>query len=82
VRVNGVFLGPVAGENLFRSGRSAAQSAGWSFDAWLAAKARELPLGKIPTPDQCAGSVLFLASDLAAPVTGQHLAVNGGQWCS
>ena len=82
VRVNGVFLGPVQGENLFRSGRSAAESAGSSLDAWLTAKARELPLGAIPTPDQCAGSVIFLASDLAAPVTGQHLAVNGGQWCS
>jgi NAD(P)-dependent dehydrogenase (short-subunit alcohol dehydrogenase family) len=82
VRVNGVFLGPVQGENLFRSGRTAAERAGSSFEAWLAAKASELPLGAIPTPDQCAGSVLFLASDLAEPVTGQHLAVNGGQWCS
>jgi NAD(P)-dependent dehydrogenase (short-subunit alcohol dehydrogenase family) len=82
IRVNGVFLGPVEGENLFRTGRGAAEAAGAPFDAWLAAKARELPLGSIPTPDQCAGSVLFLASDLAAPVTGQHLAVNGGQWCS
>jgi hypothetical protein len=25
---------------------------------------------------------LFFASELAAPVTGQHLAVNGGQWIS
>ena len=82
IRVNGVFLGPVQGENLFRSGRTAAERAGASFHDWLAAKAGELPLGTIPTPDQCAGSVLFLASDLAAPVTGQHLAVNGGQWCS
>ena len=82
IRVNGVFLGPVQGENLFRSGRSAAAGAGVDFDDWLEAKAAELPLGSIPTPDQCAGSVLFLASDLAAPVSGQHLAVNGGQWCS
>jgi enoyl-[acyl-carrier-protein] reductase (NADH) len=45
-------------------------------------KATEMPLGVIPTADQCAGSVLFLASDLAAVVTGQHLSVNGGQWTS
>ena len=68
IRVNGIFLGPVQGENLSRSGVD------------LEAKARELPLGTIPTPDECAGSVLFLCSDLALPVTGQHLSVNGGQW--
>jgi NAD(P)-dependent dehydrogenase (short-subunit alcohol dehydrogenase family) len=82
IRVNGVFLGPVEGENLFRSGRAAAAAAGREFAEWVAAKAAELPLGSIPTPDECAGSVLFLASDLARPVTGQHLSVNGGQWCT
>jgi NAD(P)-dependent dehydrogenase (short-subunit alcohol dehydrogenase family) len=40
----------------------------------------EMPLHMIPTPDQCAGAVLFMASELAAAVTGQHLSVNGGQW--
>ena len=29
---------------------------------------------------ECAGAVLFFCSSLAAPVTGQHLSVNGGQW--
>ena len=42
--------------------------------------AEELPIRQIPTPEQCAGSVIFFASKLAAPVTGQHLSVNGGQW--
>jgi NAD(P)-dependent dehydrogenase (short-subunit alcohol dehydrogenase family) len=53
-----------------------------TLDEWLKVKATEMPLGFIPTPEQCAGTVLFLASDLASPVTGQHLAVNGGQWTS
>jgi NAD(P)-dependent dehydrogenase (short-subunit alcohol dehydrogenase family) len=82
IRVNGVFLGPVAGENLFRMGEGAAKATGSSFEDWLATKATEMPLQAIPTPDECAGAVLFFASDLAAPVTGQHLAVNGGQWIS
>ena len=43
-------------------------------------RAAALPLGHIPTPDECAGSVLFLASPLSAAVTGQDLVVNGGQW--
>lgn len=82
IRVNGVFLGPVAGENLSRMGAGAAEAAGVSLDEWLATKATEMPLGFIPTADQCAQTVLFLASHLASPVTGQHIAVNGGQWTS
>lgn len=82
IRVNGIYLGPVAGENLFRSGGAAAEAAGITLDAWVETKAAEVPIGHIPTPDECAGSVLFLASDLSSPVTGQHLAVNGGQWTS
>ena len=80
IRVNGVFLGPVLGENLERSGATAAQATGRTLDEWLATKATEMPLGIVPTPEQCAGSILFLASDLALAVTGQHLSVNGGQW--
>ena len=80
VRVNGVFLGPVLGENIDRFGSKAADAAGITLDEYLAGKAADLPLGFIPSPDQCAGAVLFLASDLAAPITGQHLSVNGGQW--
>jgi NAD(P)-dependent dehydrogenase (short-subunit alcohol dehydrogenase family) len=80
IRVNGVFLGPVLGDNLQRLGAGAASAAGTTIDDWLKAKATEMPLGFIPTPDQCAGAILFLASDLAAAVTGQHLSVNGGQW--
>jgi len=80
IRVNGVFLGPVAGENLSRLAETAARASGSSVQEWLTAKATEMPLGFIPTAEQCAGSVLFLCSDLAAPVTGQHLSVNGGQW--
>ena len=44
------------------------------------AKGRALPLGHMPTPDECAGAVLFLASPLAAAITGQNIVVNGGQW--
>jgi NAD(P)-dependent dehydrogenase (short-subunit alcohol dehydrogenase family) len=36
-------------------------------------------LKAVPTPDEIAGTVLFLASDLAAPVTGQGIDVNAGQ---
>lgn len=39
---------------------------------------RSIPLGKIPTADDIAGPILFLASDLASHVTGEILNVNSG----
>jgi len=37
-----------------------------------------IPLGRIPTPEEIAGPILFLCSDLAQHVTGEVLNVNGG----
>jgi 3-oxoacyl-[acyl-carrier protein] reductase len=37
-----------------------------------------IPLGRIPTPEDIAGPILFLASDLAKHITGEILNVNGG----
>jgi len=43
---------------------------------WAAA----IPLGRPGTPDDVAAAVCFLASDEAAYITGQVLAVNGGMY--
>jgi len=37
-----------------------------------------IPLGRVGTPEEIAGPILFLASDLATFVTGEVLNVNGG----
>jgi NAD(P)-dependent dehydrogenase (short-subunit alcohol dehydrogenase family) len=42
--------------------------------------AAETCLKYLPTPKEIAGSVLFFASELSAPVTGQSLGVNAGHW--
>jgi 3-oxoacyl-[acyl-carrier protein] reductase len=44
----------------------------------LAASLRAIPLGRMGTPADMAGAVLFLASPLAAYVVGQTLIVDGG----
>ena len=37
-----------------------------------------IPMGRVATPDELAGPILFLASDLATFITGEVLNVNGG----
>ena len=41
--------------------------------------ASRIPLGFIPTDADCAGAVVFFASDLARAISGQCLDVNGGE---
>ena len=80
IRVNGIFLGPVTGESLDNGAAATAAATGITEEEFLRQRAQDLPIRQIPTPEQCAGSVLFFCSHLAEPVTGQHLSVNGGQW--
>jgi 3-oxoacyl-[acyl-carrier protein] reductase len=54
-------------------------SAEWSPERRQAIE-RSIPLGRLGTPDEVAGVIAFLASDLAAFVTGEIVDVNGGAW--
>jgi NAD(P)-dependent dehydrogenase (short-subunit alcohol dehydrogenase family) len=80
IRVNGVFLGGVLGDNILHAAEHQSAVEGITVEQWLDRRASTLPLRRMPTPDEAAGAVLFLCSDLAAAVTGQHLSVNAGQW--
>ena len=42
--------------------------------------AQEIPLARLGRAEDIAGAVVFLASDLAKPITGQALHVNAGHW--
>ncbi len=41
---------------------------------------KSIPLGRLGTPEECAGAILYLVSPLASYVTGQTIDINGGQW--
>ena len=41
---------------------------------------RAMPLGRIPTPEEIAETVVFYLSDLSSIVTGTMLDVNAGQF--
>jgi L-rhamnose 1-dehydrogenase len=41
---------------------------------------RRIPLGRLGQPEDIAGSVVFLASDLACYVTGAEILVDGGMF--
>jgi acetoacetyl-CoA reductase len=46
----------------------------------LAQITSQIPLGRLGTPEEVAGAVLFLASDGAGFMTGATLTINGGQY--
>jgi NAD(P)-dependent dehydrogenase (short-subunit alcohol dehydrogenase family) len=57
-------------------------SPGGLFDnepsAFVEKYARNAPMGRMGTPDEVVGAVIFLASDASSYVTGQNLLVDGG----
>jgi len=65
----------VVAPGLIDTDMTKALSAGTS-DTW----ASQIPLGRLGTPEEVAWAVCFLASDEAAYITGQVVAVNGGMY--
>jgi NAD(P)-dependent dehydrogenase (short-subunit alcohol dehydrogenase family) len=81
IRANGIHLGMVEGEKPLGWIREQARAQGKSFEQMRQEFATQrYPIQHIPTPEECAGAVLFLASDLARAITGQALMVNGGEY--
>ena len=80
IRVNGVHPGYIWGEQVEAYLRHQADRRGITFEERYAEVAGETALGYLPHSSEIAGSVLFFASDLSKPVTGQSLDVNCGHW--
>ena len=67
IRVNAVLPGIVAGDLMKKSPPEATAQARAS-----------IPLGEMTTNEQIADAIAFLASDMAAGITGEYLVVDGG----
>jgi NAD(P)-dependent dehydrogenase (short-subunit alcohol dehydrogenase family) len=78
IRVNAVGPGPIATEALRARMQRRAAAGGPQLDDALSAAAAITSLKRIATTDDVAGTVLFLASELAGGVTGQLIPVDGG----
>ncbi|HEY3143998.1 MAG TPA: SDR family oxidoreductase [Acidimicrobiales bacterium] len=80
IRVNSVHPGYIWGPSLKRYFAYMAKQRGITPEAVYDEIAGETALKYLAPPEEIAGSVLFLASDLSKPVTGQSLGVNAGHW--
>jgi NAD(P)-dependent dehydrogenase (short-subunit alcohol dehydrogenase family) len=78
VRVNAVAPGPVATDALLGRMERRERGGGLPVDEALRAAAATTALGRIATADDVAAAALFLASDLAAGVSGHLLPVDCG----
>lgn len=79
IRVNSVVPGWMWGPSVEGYFKSVEAKTGRSVQEQYDEVAASIPLGRIPTDEDCANAVVFLASDLAVAVTGQSLDVNGGE---
>ena len=72
--------GYIWGDSVEAYFRHQAERRGITFEQRYDEVAAETALGYLPHSSEIAGTVLFLASDLAKPVTGQAVHVNCGHW--
>jgi len=79
VRVNGVFPGPIFADALKGYLAQVAEASGTPIEDVHREWGAKNSLRYLVPPEEVAGSVVFLASDLARPVTGQAIYTNAGE---
>ncbi len=80
IRVNSVLPGWVEGPNLDVYFQWQSEEQSKSIDEIRTDLYKETALKRIVSPEDVAGAIVFLASDLAHGITGVALDVNGGHW--
>jgi NAD(P)-dependent dehydrogenase (short-subunit alcohol dehydrogenase family) len=80
IRVNSVMPGYIWGETLEGYFNHQAQKYGTTVEQIYNASAAGSDLKRLPTEDEVASAILFMASDLSSGITGQALDVNCGEY--
>jgi NAD(P)-dependent dehydrogenase (short-subunit alcohol dehydrogenase family) len=80
IRVNSVAPGYIWGDTLKGYFEHQAGKYGTTVEAIYTATAANSDLKRLPTEDEVASAIVFLASDLASGITGQTLDVNCGEY--
>jgi NAD(P)-dependent dehydrogenase (short-subunit alcohol dehydrogenase family) len=80
IRVNSVAPGYIWGDTLKSYFQHQAGKYGTTVDQIYTATAANSDLKRLPTEDEVASAILFLASDLSSGITGQTLDVNCGEY--
>ena len=80
IRVNSVVPGYIWGDTLKGYFSHQAGKHGTTVEAIYAATAAASDLKRLPTEDEVASAILFMASDLSSGITGQALDVNCGEY--
>jgi NAD(P)-dependent dehydrogenase (short-subunit alcohol dehydrogenase family) len=80
IRVNSILPGYIWGETLEGYFNHQAGKYGTTVDEIYKATAAASDLKRLPTEDEVASAILFMASDLSSGITGQTLDVNCGEY--
>jgi NAD(P)-dependent dehydrogenase (short-subunit alcohol dehydrogenase family) len=80
IRINTVVPGQIWADQLRTFYEEVAQRRGVDVEKVVEGVSRDMALRRIPTADEIAEAVIYLASDRASAITGQSLDVNGGNW--
>lgn len=78
IRVNGIHPGYIWGQSVRWFLEHLAERNGTDFDTEYDVIADQTSLGYIPSSEEIAGTVVYFASPLSRPVTGQMIGVNAG----
>jgi NAD(P)-dependent dehydrogenase (short-subunit alcohol dehydrogenase family) len=80
VRVNAIVPGWMGGPSVDVYVQMTSAGRGITPEAVVAELEEPIALKRVPSDEEVAGSIVFLASDLSSPITGQAIDVNGGEY--
>jgi len=78
IRVNGILPGYIRTGRIDEIAADAARRRGTTAEEVIRGLEREVPLGRIGSPEELARAIVFLGSELSSYVTGAMLPVDGG----